>query len=450
MVSEKKITEVDNSAVELTVTVGEKEVKTAYDKTVQKYAKTAHIKGFRKGKVPADVLEKKYGDALRQEAAMQIIDESLQEAIESVEAENKPLPYSQPVLQNEDDIDLDTAGSFTFSVTYDVYPKFDVAEYKGFEIEVPQVSVDDDVLDEELKKLQDQNALVVEKNGAAEKDDIVTVDYVELDDDGGEKEDTKREDYVFTIGTGYNLYKFDDDIIGMKADDEKVIEKTYPDDHDVSELAGKTVSLKVKVKAVKKRELPELDDEFAQDVSDKYETLQDLKDDISKRLQNDLQQRLKDYKLNKIIKQIIEKTPFEIPEAMLQAQLEDSWRNFTMRSGLPEEQLLQLLKMQGKSKQEVLEEWKDDALYSIKYTLILNKIIEKEGIEVSDEDLKKYQEEHPDQNVQDADPQRKSYMEYLQKEQIKNDSAADLLIEHAAVKQGEKKSYKEFMENALD
>lgn len=448
MVTDKKIKELENSAVELTVTVPEKEVKKSYDALVKKYCKTAQVKGFRKGKVPPSVLEKKYGEALRQEAAMELIDQSLKEAIDEVEEQHKPLPYSQPALKDEENLDMELKGDFSYTVTYDVAPNFEVTEYKGLEVEVPEVTVDEEEFNKEIEKLQDQNALVVDKDGKVEKDDIVTVDYAELDEDGNEKEDTKREDYVFTVGTGYNLYKFDDDIIGMEKGEEKIIEKDYPEDHEDSHLAGKQITLKVAVKAVKQRDIPELDDDFAQDISEKYETLQDLKDDISKRLQNDLDQKLKEYKINNIIMQIIEKTPFDIPNSMVQAQLEDSWKNFAQNSGIPEEQLEQILQMQGKSKQNIMDEWKDQAVNSLKSNLIMNKIIENEQLDASDEELEKLKEEKKDQLPED--PQQQKYMEFMLKEQIKNDKAADLLLENAVLKTGEKKSYKEFMQNTVD
>ncbi|MCF7953648.1 MAG: trigger factor, partial [Spirochaetales bacterium] len=234
----------------------------------------------------------------------------------------------------------------------------------------------------------------------------------------------------------------------MEKDEEKIIEKNYPEDHEDSHLAGKKITLKVTVKAVKQRDIPELDDDFAQDISEEYETLQDLKDDISKRLQNDLDQKLKEYKINQIINQIIEKTPFDIPNSMIQAQLEDSWKHFAQNSGIPEEQLEQILQMQGKTKQNIMDEWKDQAVNSIKSTLIINKIIENEQLDASDEDLEKLKEEKKDQLPED--PQQQKYMEYMQKEQIKSDKAADLLLDSAVVKTGEKKSYKEFMQNTVD
>ena len=159
----------------------------------------------------------------------------------------------------------------------------------------------------ELKRYQDQNAIVSEKKGGkAAKENVVTVNYIELDENDNEIEDTKREDFTFTVGTGYNYYKFDDEIIGMKKDEEKVIEKEYAEDFEYKELAGKKVKLKITVTSVKAKKLPELDDELAQDISEKYKTLDDLKKDIKERQEGMIENKLKAVKQEKILEKIIE------------------------------------------------------------------------------------------------------------------------------------------------
>src|SRR6056297_414398 len=198
MVTQKDVKNLEKSSVKLTVTVDGAEARKKYDELLKKYAKTAHIRGFRKGKVPVAILEQKYGDGIRQEAAIEIIDTGLQEALEDID--QKPLPYSQPRLDNEDSIDLELDKDFTFSVIYDVYPEIEVGEYKGLEIEAPDVKVTKKDEARELAKIQDQNSMVVEKEaGGVEKDDVITIDYVELDEEGNEKDDTSRKDFVFTV-----------------------------------------------------------------------------------------------------------------------------------------------------------------------------------------------------------------------------------------------------------
>jgi trigger factor len=262
MVAEKQIKELEKSAVELTVSVPQNTVADEYDKTVKKYCKTVQIKGFRKGKVPASVLESKYGEALKEETMYSIIEASVEEVIKDLDKEQQPLAYSKPALVEEENLTLDPEKDFSFAISYDIYPKVDLPDYTGVTIEIPTTEVTDKEISAELEKLQEQTSMITEKDKTVESDDIITVDLAELDEEGNAKEDAKREDYVFTVGSGYNFYGIDDEVLGMKKDETKVIDKTYGDDFDNPEYAGKTIKLQVTVKAVKVRDLPELDDEF--------------------------------------------------------------------------------------------------------------------------------------------------------------------------------------------
>ncbi|MFO8064688.1 MAG: trigger factor, partial [Spirochaetia bacterium] len=316
MVSEKQIEHIDNSAVRLTVTVAKDTLRGEYDKLLKEYAKKAQIKGFRKGKVPPEILERKFGDSIKAEAGEKVLQDSLREAIEEID--EQPLPYAQPELDSELDFELDK--DFTYSVTYDVFPEIELGEYKGLEIEAPEVEITEEDEQRELSAIQEQNAIVIDKEeGAVEQDDIVTIDYAEVDENDETIEGTSREDFVFTIGTGYNYFKIDDDLIGMKQGEEKILEKEYPEDSDVEELRGEKKRLRVKVKAIKQRELPEIDDELAQDVSDEYETLDDLKKDIRRRLEQTAESRVREMKKQAILDKVLENSKIEVPASMLQA-----------------------------------------------------------------------------------------------------------------------------------
>ncbi len=445
MVANKEIEKLENSAVKLTVTVAKDDAKSQFDQLVKEYCKSAHIKGFRKGKVPAHVLLQKYGESIRYEASMKVIEESLKELFEEID--EKPLGYAGPELQ--DDPTFDENADFTYSVKYDVFPEFTLGEYTGLSVEEPEVKIGKKEIDQELDRIRDQNSVVIEKEEAAAKDDIVTIDYVELDEKGEEIEGTKREDFVFTIGTGYNLYKIDDDLIGLKKDDEKEFEKSYEADFENEELAGTTKRLKVKVKAVKEKQLPELDDELAQDVNEKFETLKDLKDDIKKRLQDELDQRLRSIKVDAILEQIVEKSPIELPESMIQAEIENSWRNFMYQSRMPEEQLLQILQAQGRTKEDLTAEWRPEAEKSLRNQLVMGKLIDAENIEVSDEDYEKEVAEQAEKSDMSVD-QTKEYLKNNQMEEyfksdIRNKKLFDRLIELSEVKKGKKQSYMDVM-----
>ena len=216
MIVKQSTKALENSQLELTITVDSASIEEAYQNRLKKYQQELQIPGFRKGKTPISVIEKKYGDSIREESTFASLENALEEAYKSMDEREKPLPYSTPVLQDEESlIPFKKGEDVTFSVHYDVRPSFDVENYKGREIEVESVEVTDADVDAEIQKLRDQNAIVKTKEGALEKGDIATIDYVELDEDGNEKSSTERKGFTFTLGTGYNYYMIDEDIVGM-------------------------------------------------------------------------------------------------------------------------------------------------------------------------------------------------------------------------------------------
>jgi trigger factor len=446
MVAEKKIKELDKSAVELTVTVDQETVAQEYKKTVNKYAKTIQIKGFRKGKVPSSVLENKYGDALKEETMYTIIETAVDEAIKDIDDKNKPLAYSQPRLTDESELKLDVDSPFSFSVTYDVYPDIPMPEYTGKTIEVPTTEIPKEKVDEELKQLQDQNAMVTEREKAVENEDIITIDMAELDEDGNEVEGSKREDFTFTVGTGYNFYKIDEEVLGMNKDEEKIIEKTYPEDYEHQEYAGKTIKLRVKIKAVKVKDVPELDDEFAQDISEDYESLDDLVKATKEKLEGQLEEKKRSYKIQKLYDTLLDSLDAPIPESMIAAELENNWRNFVAQSGMGEEQIMQILSYQQKTKADLLEEWKPQADKSILIQMLLGKVVEDQKIEASDEDI----EDIMPQLESITDENQKNYYISVLKDEKKTQKALDFLLENNTFTDSKSVSYDDFMNNKVD
>ncbi|MBN1647159.1 MAG: trigger factor [Spirochaetales bacterium] len=448
MVKDKKIDRQEHSSVKLSVTIDKKEGKKQYSDLIGKYTKTAQIKGFRKGKAPAEVLERKFGEAIRQEAMMTLLESGLKEVFEQID--EKPLPYSRPVLQDEEALQFDTEKDFAFSVVYDIFPDVKLGPYKELKIEVPSCTISDKDLTRELEGIQERNAIVREKaDSTVAKDCIVTVNYVELDDKDAEAGGTKREDFVFTVGTGQNLYGFDDDLIGMKKDEEKIITKKFGDKEKNPDLAGRTVKLKVKVTAVKTKELPKLDDELAQDVSEKYKTLEDLKKDLKDDLEKQLDSMVRQKKIDALMDQIVASSEIDPPESMIKAELENSWRNFLMQSRMQEESLLQILQAQGKSRDDLMGEWRESAVKNVKSQLILGKLAEEEKIDVSDEDVQneiKKQAALGGQKEEDVRAyfEQGQMMEYL-KSDLLNRKVFDMLIGSAKTAKGKKVDFVDLM-----
>ena len=445
----KEFKNLEKSAVELTVTIAKKDVAETYENTLKNYVKNAQIPGFRKGHVPANVLERKYGDSIKADTLGTLIDQSFDEIFKE-ETENRPLPYAQPTMEKAPELDM--TKDLTYTVKYDVFPKVEVKDFAGVNVKEPQVTITDDDLSDELKTIQERNATVTEKkDGVVEKDNIVTINYVEVGEDGKEITDTKREDYVFTVGSGENLYKIDDEVVGMKKDETKEITKNYKKDFENSDLAGKTVKLNVTVKAVKIRDIPALDDDFAQDVNDKYKTLQDMKDDIKKNMELAVSRRVKEMKNNSLLEQLVEKNKFDIPASMLAAELDGRWRMMAQQFQTTPEQLDKMIAASGQSKEAMLNEWTGDSEKMLKSRIIVDSLIRARNISVTPEEIEEQYKRIADEGGMTVEEVKKHYEDPRSKEYLIDDTKEnklyDQLYKEVKVSKGDKISFKDLFNN---
>ncbi len=445
----KEFKNLEKSAVELTVTIAKKDVAEAYENTLKNYVKNAQIPGFRKGHVPANVLERKYGDSIKADTLGTLIDQSFDEIFKE-ETENRPLPYAQPTMEKAPELDM--TKDLTYTVKYDVFPKVEVKDFAGVNVKEPQVTITDDDLSNELKTIQERNAMVTDKkDGVVEKDNIVTINYVEVGEDGKEIADTKREDYVFTVGSGENLYKIDDEVVGMKKDETKEITKKYKKDFENSDLAGKTVKLNVTVKAVKIRDIPALDDDFAQDVNDKYKTLQDMKDDLKKNMELAVSRRVKELKNNSLLEQLVEKNKFDIPASMLAAELDGRWRMMAQQFQTTPEQLDKMITASGQSKEAMLNEWTGDSEKMLKSRIIVDSLIRARNISVTPEEIEEQYKRIADEGGMTVEEVKKHYEDPRSKEYLIDDTKEnklyDQLYKEVKVSKGDKISFKDLFNN---
>lgn len=447
MVEEKTIEKLEDSAVKLSITVPQSHVRNAYDELVKKYAGTAQIKGFRKGKVPRNILERKFGEGFRAETLQNVIEEALGEVFKEID--ERPLPYAQPSLVDED-LELNPDEPLAFSVTYDVFPDVTIGPYEGLTITEPKVKITKKDEDQEIENLRQQNALVIEKDdGTIENGDIVTLSYVEIDDDDTAVEGTERNDYTYTVGEAHNFYHLDTEVLGMKSGESKVIDKSYPDDFEHEELRGQKKRLKVDIAVVKQRDVPALDDEFAQDVSDEFETLDDLRKDVKKRLKNNAEQRKRAKKIDDLVNQVVAASEIPIPKAMIATELEQSWRGLAEQYRATPEQLEQLLSMQGKTRDEIFDEWAPSARERLKRSLLVQKLIEKEEIEISDEEAETQIREDAAERKADAEQileyYRNNNMLSYVKQELAERKLFDRLLGKNTVKSGDSVSYMDLM-----
>lgn len=419
-----EFTSLEKSAVKLTVTVAKKDVQESYNGIVSKYVKNAQIPGFRKGHVPANVLERKYGDAIKADALSELIDKSLNEVFEK-ETENRPLPYQQPVMEQLPE--FDTSKDLVYTVTFDVFPKVSVKDFKGIEIMEPQVTVGDKELEDELKAIQERNAVVMDKKAdeKAEKDNIVTVDYSE---ENGES----RNGFVFTVGASDDVYKISDDVIGMKKDETKEVSKD-------------SKKIKITVKAIKTRQLPALDDDLAQDVSEKFKTLADLKADISRNLEVAKNRKLAELKSQSLLEQLVEKNPFDIPASMLAAELDGRWRMMAQQFQTTPEQLEKMITASGQTKESMLTQWTGDSEKMLKSRIIVDSLLREKNISVTPEEIEEQYKKIAEEGGMDVEEVKKHYSDPRSKEWLIDDTKEQKLYEElykeVKVSKGDKISF---------
>jgi trigger factor len=444
MVATKNVERLEHSSVKLTVTVAQADVRKEYASLLAEYAKNVKMDGFRVGKVPTPVLERKFGEELKLEAMGRVMEKSVEEAVKDIE--EKPIVYSTPTLEGEPKFDLDS--DFAFSVVYDTFPIVPVADWKGLEIEVPEVKVAAADEERELNELRDRNAIVVEKEAgaAAVKGDVATANYKELDETGAAVAGSERQDFTFEIGTGYNIYKFDDEILGMKKGETKVIEKSFPADFEYKELAGRKVKVEVQLTNLKGKKLPELDDDLAQDVSEKYKTLADLKADIRKQLEKRLEDRLRQEKEKGIVAGLLSRVTVDVPASMVEAEIMMRLDNLKSQMGITaDEQLDRLLAYSGKTRADLTADWKAGAEKSIATRLVLEKLVEDGKYECTDADLDAEWKRMADEaslSVEEVkvEYEKRGSLEYL-KDRIKEDKLMASILAEAKVKKGKKLSF---------
>lgn len=374
------VEKLDGSMAKLTITVPAEEftkaVATAYNKQKGKFS----VPGFRKGKVPQAFIEKMYGPAVfYEDAANQLINEYYPKELENCEEEIT----SNPEI---DVTQIEKGKDFIFTATVAVKPEIKIGEYKGVEIEKIDTTVtDEDVMAEILKDQKENGRKIDVTDRAAQMDDEVTINFEGFVDDVA-FEGGKGENYKLTLGSHSFIDTFEDQIVGKNIGDKFDVNVTFPEEYHVDELKGKPAVFKVELLAISALELPELDDEFASDVSS-FETFAEYKEDKKKTLEVKKEEQAKREKQSKVVEKIAEAAEVEIPEAMIkynQERIVNEMSQRMMYQGLQMEQYLQLM---GTTKEEFLERVKPDAIARIKTSLVLEAVATAENIVVSDDDV---------------------------------------------------------------
>ena len=397
--------------IEATAEEFEAGLNTAFNKNKNKIS----VPGFRKGKAPRKMVEKLYGtEIFYEDAANAIIPDAYAKAADESELEI----VSQPKINV---VQIEAGKPFIFEAVVAVKPEVELGQYKGVEVEKCDTEVTDADVEEELKKVQDKNSRVVTVEDRAVKNgDMTTIDF-EGFVDGVAFEGGKGENYPLTIGSHSFIDNFEEQIIGMNIGDEKEINVTFPEEYHAEELKGKPAMFKVKVNEIKEKVLPELDDDFAQDVSD-FDTLDEYKKEIKDNLTKKKEEQAKTEKENAVVDKAVENATMEIPEAMIDTQVENMVDDFARRiqsQGLSMEQYMQFT---GATVDSLKEQMKPQAVKRIESRLVLEKVAEAENIQISDEKLDEELAKMAEMYKMELDKFKELVGEY-EKEQMKKDLA---------------------------
>lgn len=398
--------------IEVDAETFEKGVQEAYQKNKQKF----NIPGFRKGKAPRKLIEMNYGEGIFYEDAINIV---FPEAYDKAIEEHKLDPVDRPSVDVED---IEKGKTVVFTADVTVMPEVKLGEYKGIEVEKTEYNVTEEEVEAELKRMQERNARVADAGDRPVKQgDILTIDYSgfvgEEQFEGGTAQNQTLE-----IGSGRFIPGFEEQLVGKNKEEEVEVKVTFPEEYHSEELEGKDAIFKVVIHEIKEKELPALDDEFAKDVSE-FDTLEELKADIENRLKKQAEQKEKTENENKVVEKVAELCEVDIPEVMIERQIDDDVNDFAYRlryQGLEFEKYLELT---GTQIEELREQFRPNADKFVKADLVLEAISEKEGIEATEEELDKELEDFAKSYNQDADKFKASLkakdLEYIKKGIIK-------------------------------
>lgn len=366
--------------VKLELTIESQKFDDAIKKVYFQSAKYFNIPGFRKGKAPMNIVEKYYGKEIFYEDAFnEVVPAELEKAIE----ENKLEVVSRADIDVKQ---IEKGKDLIFIAIFQTKPDVELGKYKGIEIPKIEYTVSNEDIDHELSHMQEHNSrLISVDDRAVESGDITIIDF-EGFVDGKAFEGGKGERHELEIGSNTFIAGFEDQIIGMKIDEEKDVKVKFPDEYFSKEIAGKDATFKVKLHEIKKKELPELDDEFAKDVSE-YDTLKELKESIKEKLEKDMEQKQKYETEDAVIKAICENIKVEIPSGMIETEVEDMMKNFETRLSYQGIKLEQYLQIVGKTTEEIKKEYEPQAIEAIKSRLMLEAVIKAEKIEATEDEI---------------------------------------------------------------
>lgn len=375
----KKNEKLENSRVELEIAIDAATFGDAVSKAFKKNAGKFNIPGFRKGKAPRHLIEQMYGkDVFHYDAVNDLFPEVYEEAVKAAGIEPVDRPEAELVSTSLEDGAL-------LKVTVTVTPDVEMGEYKGLKAVKKVHTVEESEVDAEISRLQQRNARTITREGKAEKGDIAVIDF-EGFVDGVAFEGGKGENFSLALGSGQFIPGFEDQVVGHAAGEEFDIQVTFPAEYQATELAGKDATFKIKLHEVQYKELPELDDDFAKDVSE-YDTLDELKDSIRKGIETNHEKQADQKVENDLIDQVVGGMKAEIPDAMIESRIEELVQDFQYRISQQGLKLEQYLQYMGMTMEQFKEQFREQADKQVKMRLAMEAIVAKESIEATEEEF---------------------------------------------------------------
>ncbi|GEL07191.1 trigger factor [Salisediminibacterium halotolerans] len=419
----------------LTVEVDSERFNKALDEAFKKVVKDVNIPGFRKGRVPRQIFEQRFGvESLYQDAVDIVLPQAYSEAVEEAGIE----PVDQPQIDIEE---IEKGSPLKFKATVTVKPEVELGQYKGLAVDAQDTEVTAEEIDQEIEQLREQHAdLAAVEDGEVQSGDTVVMDF-EGFVDGEAFEGGQAENYTLEIGSGQFIPGFEEELIGAKSGEETEVNVEFPEEYHAEELAGKPAVFKVKVHDIKRKDLPELDDEFAKDVNEEHESFEDLKQEVTDRLKKQKEDDAEMAKKDALVEQATENTTIDLPDAMIDTEADRMLEEFGQRlqqQGMSLDMYYQFAQTDAEG---MKEQFKEDAEKRVRMNLTLEAISEAENIEVSEEDIDAEIEKMAEMYQRPAEEIKQILSMQGGTDTLKNDlkvrKAIELLVENSEEKAAE-------------
>ncbi|HDK7158390.1 TPA: trigger factor [Clostridium botulinum] len=423
-----KVENIEKNVVKLEITVDSEKFNEAVKKSFKKNAKRFNVPGFRKGKAPLNIIKKYYGEGVLFEDAINFCcEDTYPKAIE----ENNIRPVDYPQI---DVVQIGEGKDFIYTAEITTVPEVKLGEYKGVEVKKVSYEVEDEAVENELKSMQEKNARVsLKEEGEIEKGNIAIIDFKGYVD-GEAFEGGEAKDYELEIGSGTFIGDFEDQLVGLKKDESKKVDVSFPEEYGREDLNGKPATFEVTIKDIKVKELPALDDEFAKEVSE-FDTLEELKSDIKDRMKKELSEKAKAEYEEAVVEAVAANAEIEIPKVMIEKEIDNMVRDLEMRLKYQGLDLKSYYEFTNSSEEKVKEYMRETAEKRVKTDLIMQEIAKVEDIKATEEELKEkamevakqYGQKDIEKTAELIVNAQKAYLEI----DIVNGKVLDLLVENS-------------------